>query len=159
MKKLLIAAVMTACLLCSCRAADTTPEKLAESGVMQLEISDNGREYSASLTRDKGVWEYEFTAPESVKGMTVKSENGSYTVTLEKLAFTESCEKLSKTSPMVLITKALDMCVSGKGITAKKQGSKTIDSGVVEGADFTVTFEGDKPISMEIGGEIAVSFK
>ena len=159
MKKMILLLALPFVMLCSCAGSSTAPETMPESVTLPLEINDNGREYSAVLTKDKDMWQYEFSAPESIKGMTVKCENGSYTVTLEKLPITESTEKLGKASPIVLITKALDMCQSGKGITAEKKGGKTVNKGVVEGADFTVTFEKSEPVSMEIGGEIAVSFK
>lgn len=158
MKKILLLLSVPFIMLCSCANSSSTPEELPESFTLPVEISDNGRQFSAVLNMDKEGWEYEFSAPESIKGMTLKCENSSYTVTLEKLSFTESAEKLGNSSPALLITKVLDMCRSGKGITAEKQGGKTVNKGVVEGADFTVTFEASKPVSMEIGGEIAVSF-
>ena len=68
-------------------------------------------------------------------------------------------EKLGQNSPARLIAEALDMCASGKGITAEVKDSKTVNKGVVNGADFTVTFDDGLPCSMEIGGEIGVTFK
>ena len=158
MKKILLLLSAPLIMLTSCAGEGSSPEKMPESFTLPLEINDNGRQYSAVLNKDKDGWEYEFSAPESIKGMSVKYENGSCTVELEKLKITESAEKLGSTAPVVLISKALDMCTSGKGVTAEKKGGKTINKGVIEGADFTVTFEKGEPVSMEIAGEIAVSF-
>ena len=83
----------------------------------------------------------------------------SFTAELEKLKLSDSVEKLGGSSPAVMIADALDIYRSGKGITAEVKGGKTVNKGVVNGADFTVTFDDGVPCSMEIGGEIAVSFK
>lgn len=159
MKKYLLLFALPAVMLSSCGDRSVTPEELPYELTCDVSVTDNGRQFDATLTKDKTSWCFDFTAPESIKGMTVLSENDSYTVTLETLSFTEKSDALPETSPMVLIVKALDMCSSGKGITAVKDGNKTVNKGVVEGADFTLTFEDGAPLSLEIGGEIAVSFK
>ena len=159
MRKCFVLLALPVMMLCSCAGKSTQPDRLPEEYSAQLEISDNGREYSAALRADKGGWEYEFTAPESIKGLKLSKNAESFTAELEKLKLSDSVEKLGGSSPAVMIADALDMCRSGKGITAEVKGGKTVNKGVVNGADFTVTFDDGVPCSMEIGGEIAVSLK
>lgn len=157
MKKLILF-VIPFLVLCACGRSASKAETIPEEFTSAIVITDNGRQFEGVIKLDKTAWEYEFTAPESIKGMSVKYENDTLTTTLEGLSFSDKSDTLPESSPMLLIVNALEMCRSGKGITAVKEGKKVTDKGVVAGADFTVTFEESTPVSMEIGGEIAVTF-
>ena len=159
MRRFFILLALPAIMLCSCAAKSTQPETMPKCYTAELEMTDNGREFEAVLTRNDEGWEYEFTAPESIKGLKLSKNTDSFTAELEKLKLTDNLEKLGQNSPARLIAEALDMCASGKGITAEVKDSKTVNKGVVNGADFTVTFDDGLPCSMEIGGEIGVTFK
>ena len=159
MRRFFILLALPAMMLCSCAAKNTQPDTIPECYTTELKMTDNGREFSAQLTKTEEGWEYEFTAPESIKGLKLSKSTDSFTAELEKLKMTDSLEKLGDSSPTRLIADALDMCASGKGITAETRDGKTVNKGVVGGADFTVTFDNDLPCSMEIGGEIAVTFE
>ena len=159
MRRFLLVPALSILMLCGCSANSTRPETMPECYTADLEISDNGRQFSASLTKSEEGWEYEFTEPESIKGLKLSKNADSFTAEIEKLKMTDDLAKLGQSSPVKLIVEALDLCRSGKGITAEIKDSKTVNKGVVEGADFCVTFDDSLPCSMEIGGEIAVTFK
>ena len=159
MRRFLLTLALPAVLLCSCSSVSTQPETMPECYTADVEISDNGREFTAMLTRSKDGWEYEFTEPESIKGLKLSQSADSFTAELEKVKMTDELSKLGSSSPVKLIVETLDICRSGKGVTAEIKDGKTVNKGVVEGADFCVTFDDSLPCSMEIGGEIAVVFK
>ena len=159
MKKIIAAALLPIMLLCSCNAKSTKPDTMPESYKTDVLISDNGREFSGSFCKDEQGWEYEFSAPESIKGMKLSKTAEGFTAELEKLKITDAPEKLPQNSPARLIAGALEMCESGKGVTAEYKGGKVVNKGVINGADFEVTFDDGIPCSMEIGSEIAVTFK
>ena len=157
MKKIIAAAILPLAMLCSCSAKSTVPDTMPKS--YTAEINDNGRQFTASLTKNEDGWEYEFSAPESIKGMKLCKNAEGFSAELEKLKITDEISKLPENSPAKLIADSLEMCESKKGITAELKNGKTVNKGVVNGADFTVTFDNGLPCSMEIGGEIAVTFK
>ncbi|MBR1384023.1 MAG: hypothetical protein IJ555_09505, partial [Ruminococcus sp.] len=145
--------------LASCSKGSTDPDKVPDSYTADVRLTTNGREFSATLVKSKNDWQFEFTEPETIKGMKLSSDGDSFTAELEKLKFIDDIKNLSENSPPRLIVKALSMCESGKGMTAEKKNGKTVNTGTIEGADLSVTFDNGKPVSMEIGGEIAVTFE
>ena len=158
MRRYLVLMALPAVMLCSCAAKSTQPDTVPECYTTDIEITAGGREYSATMHKSEEGWEYEFSAPESVNGLKLSKNTDSFTAEIEKLQLTDDLQKLGESSPARLIADALDMCRSGKGITAEIKDGKTVNKGVVGGADFTVTFDDSLPCSMEIGGEIAVTF-
>ena len=142
-------------LLTSCAHGSAEPESLPDSYKMSIKYTDRGREYKADMEKSNDGWEICYTAPETIKGLKINSSAEGYSAELEKLKFTGQSGEIPKSSPPLLIAKAFDMCAADKGIDAAKDGDKVINKGVVEGADFEVTFEDSEPVKIEIGGEIA----
>ena len=124
------AAALTAVLLMSgCQgeipfAAAKTPE-LSSSWTAQAEIKFGDNNARAEVTRSEpGCWEFGFTEPQELCGVTMKLENGTLTASLGELSVTAG-EGENTILPM-LIAEGIDSAGENAGSASEKDGVLTI---------------------------------
>lgn len=158
------AAALTAVLLMSgCQgelpfAAAKTPE-LSSLWTAQAEIKFGDNNARAEVTRSEpGCWEFGFTEPQELCGVTMKLENGTLTASLGELSVTAG-EGENMILPM-LIAEGIDSAGENAGSASEKDGVLTIKT-EADGCACTVTADsstGDILTFRSPGNKLAVFF-
>ena len=161
MKKLLI--VGAAVLLSSCSGAARQakePVKLPEEFEKNAVVTVGKLEYTADLHR-KGadIWEWEFTEPDTIKGLKLTAAGDSCTMELEGLRVSADRSKLPEYGMMPLLDGVLEQLISGKNVSCVAQGKTLLETGTSAGLDYTAKFKGDEVVSVEIDQALRVKFK
>lgn len=162
MKPLLkLSALLTSVTLCLCLTACSKSEKATlpdtdfpYSVKAVCDTSDSKEDYELCLTKDEqGVWQAEFSLPQSLEGMKVTQTADCYKT--EYMGLTLTCDRGDIPADAVVsaIASALDHVASSSSAEATRQDGCIVASGQTELLSYTVTFDGDKPTELDISGE------
>ena len=136
--------------LSSCGSSECDSVKLKEDLSFHSKIIEDDKEYEADFKKMDGAgWKATFTQPETVKGLELDLFNDTCTMNFKGLTYTLKRDEMPKFSMVLLITSAMDDCISGK-VKCESNGEKTIERGIVEDQDFVVELKSDKLKAIEI---------
>lgn len=158
------AAALTAALLMSgCQGelpfkAAKAPE-LSDSWTAQAEIKFGDNNARAEVTRSEpGCWEFGFTEPKELCGVTMKLENGTLTASLGELNVTAG--EGDNTILPLLVAEGIDLAAENVSSATEKDGVLTIKT-ESEGGSCTITADsatGDILTFRSPGNKLAVFF-
>ena len=134
----------------SCGTNECESVKLEKDISFHGKITEDNSSYEADFKRVDGAgWKATFTKPETVKGLELDLFNDTCTMNFKELTYTLKRDEMPKYSMVLLITSAMDDCISGK-VKCESNGEKTIERGIVEEQDFIVELKNDKLKAIEI---------
>lgn len=146
---------------CAKKGKDTELVKVDENFSGKAVITVDGTEYSADIQRGGAdMWQWEFSAPQTVEGMAISCSGNSARLEFMGLSYETDRDNIPESSAVTLTSAAIDKLISQKGCTAvvNDKGVTTV-SGQVKGQDFYAKFKGDKLQSLDISTEVSVKFK
>lgn len=111
---------------------------------------------SGDLTRyGTGIWEMNITAPETMKGLNIKYNEGSTTASLGSLTLEIESGKLSEAAMFKRIFDAIDSCAAMHDIELFDNG----EAAVYNGADHSISFDKETllPTALTFSDGITVS--
>lgn len=146
------ATVILAVLFCSCSKDEVQKPKIDGDFTFTAQINYSEHDYEADITRKSDVWELSYTSPDSLNGMDFTLENEKLTIDFDGISVTGQRENLPETSIPSLISKVIDNALNDSSAKAEIDGENIIVSGVVDGADYKVTFKNKIPLLIEISG-------
>lgn len=117
---------------------------------------DSKMSVSGDMTRyGSGIWEMNIAAPETMKGLNIKYNEGSTTVSLGSLTLDIENGKLNDTAMFKRIFDAFDSCTAMHDITLYDDG----ESAVYNAADHSITFDKETllPTAVTFSDGITVS--
>ena len=145
-------AVLFICLIFSaCTGKEVKKPEISGDITFNCNISYQDNKFKATVSRKSGVWELEFTSPDKLCGITFTLANENLEIKSDDITLSGERQNLPATSIPSLVAKTLDG-VSGKSTQAYADGDKTKVCGVVDGADFSITFKDNTPTLIEIEG-------
>lgn len=157
------AAVMGAGVLCSCagKTESSKPVKVDEKFSGRAVMTVDGTEYTADVQRGGAdMWQWEFSAPQTIEGMTVTCSGESTRFEFMGLSYETERGNIPEGSAMTLTAAAMDKLIAQKGVTAvvNDKGVTTV-SGEVKGQEFSAKFKDGKITSLDISSEVSVKFE
>ena len=158
---ILAASACVLCLLTSCGGISKSaePEKLSEDFSADAQITYDEREYAANFKRGGAdLWECEFTAPETIKGLKLTATGEL--CKLEFMGLTYSLERsdVPEYGIMPLITSVVEDLIACRDLTCTSSEEGTKECGIVSGQDFTATVKDGKLISIQISDDLTAEF-
>lgn len=145
--------------LCSCSHSSTTPCDIDEQFTSQVTITQDGKEFSAELTRaDADIWEMSFSKPDTVAGMKIGLTGGSCTLRFQGLSYQLDRNDLSPYSMVSIGCEAMEKLISKDDITCTADGGKLTEKGTVSGMEFTAVFEDDKIKELTVSDQLRFEF-
>lgn len=149
---LLMAALCSVFLFCSCKKEEAERPDLNYDYSLCAEISSDDMMYSADISNVSGQWKITYSSPAELSGMEITLEDKSCGISFNGLEMKTDREKLPSAAIPSLITKALDCAAHSSSVTFTESGGIVTACGVVDGADFTLTFENGSPKKLSVGG-------
>lgn len=135
------------------------PCDLDENFQGSVKISQSGKDFSAEIEKgEPQTWKFEFTQPETISGMTLTATGETCKVDFMGLSYATPCENLSRTSMVFLTSAVIDKLIAKSDITCTKSDEKILESGTVNGHDFTASFSDGKLKTIEISNELTCEF-
>ena len=149
-------------LLCACgkeKDKTTKPQKFDNDFTSTADITQGDFNCTANIQRGgNGTWQWEFTKPESIAGMTVTLSNDTCSIDFMELCYSIPCEKLSDYSMISLISDSIDSLISGKDVRCTMDNDIKNESGIVSGQDYTAKIKDGKLTQLEIAKDISAKF-
>ncbi|MBR1739178.1 MAG: hypothetical protein IJ737_02705 [Ruminococcus sp.] len=157
-----VTALAAALLLCGCaraRGDRQEPVKLPEDMQTQCVFTVDDRSYEAQVERrGPDLWQWEFTAPETLEGLSMTVSGDTVRLGLEELSWSQEREGIPESSPVILIDGALDALIAGRGIECIRQGDILVETGESGGNELRAELKGGKLLKIEIDGWITAEF-
>lgn len=153
------AAALSLC-LCSCsHSGGPKPCDIDENFSGDVTITQNEKTYSAKLSRGAAdVWEMEFSKPDTVSGMKLELADGSCTIEFSGLQYRLDRKDLPRYSMASLGCGAMEKLISKSDVSCKSEDGKLLESGVINGQDFTAVFEDDKIKELTVSDQLRFDF-
>lgn len=149
-------------LLCACgkeKTENAKPQKLSDDFSSTAEITQGDFSCTANIKRGgNGTWQWEFTKPESISGMTVTLSNDTCSIDFMELCYSMPYEKLSNFSMISLISDSIDNLISGKDVKCTVNDEIKKENGTVNGQDYTAKIKNGKLTQIEIAKDISAQF-
>lgn len=139
-------------LFCSCKNKEAERPDLNYDYSLCAEISSDNMTYSAYLSSISGQWKITCSSPDELSGMEITLEDDFCKISFNGLEMKTDREKLPSAAIFSLITKSLDCAAHSSSVTFTESGGIVTASGVVDGADFTLSFENGSPKKLSVGG-------
>ncbi|MBP3796854.1 MAG: hypothetical protein J6I46_03635 [Ruminococcus sp.] len=161
MKKILLISAAAALLLTGCgseRKAEK-PMVIREDMDCTMKATIDSRSYTAKLRRGGAdIWECEFTEPECISGLKLTTSGEICRMEFMGLEHTAPMESLPEYCMVPLITKSLDVMISGDGVNCISKEGIITERGTVNGLKFTGKVSGGEVTDLDIQGYLSAEF-
>ena len=144
-------------LLCGCEAPRSDPDfapQLDSAYAADASVEyGTGQTAVLKLTRhDKGVWEADFSEPDSLAGVVLQFDGNAVSASYKGLAFSVPKAALPAKNMLMLAAEALDAAADSQELHCKAQEDGTYCwAGNSDAGSYTVTFaETGEPIAFEM---------
>ncbi|MFT3950729.1 MAG: hypothetical protein QM689_01980 [Oscillospiraceae bacterium] len=154
MKRLLAAGCVLAIAAgCSACGGEAAPVDLNFNYSFTGVLTQNGAESQATFTHGETGWTVTYLAPETLAGLTLSAQNDACTLTYQGLRYEGLAAELPQSAAARLTTQALDDAALSGDADFTKSGGFTQARGLVDGADYTLKFDGKTPVALSVEGE------
>lgn len=145
---------------CACENKEAKRPELNFDYTCNAEITVDDELYKTKIEKDQNGWKFIYSYPAELDGMVVEISGESYTVSYSGLEMERSRDDIPDSNVCDFLAKSLDYITFGSGIEFTESDGITKGRGVLDGGDFSVTYDKkNSPSKLEIGESITVTIK
>ncbi|MCD7890542.1 MAG: hypothetical protein LUG26_01850 [Ruminococcus sp.] len=154
MKRLITfaAAIVMAVCLCACSSVgggdSTMPNGLGNRFQAAVSVTIDELDAEGTLKRfGDGMWEVEFSSPNTLSGVMLSFSEGSVTASYNGLKFSVPQSALPVKAMMLNLISAVDDLAKNQELTGTEEDGMLKISGTLEGGEYTLCVDGDGNIA------------
>lgn len=135
------AILLTLVALSSCKKSETTRPELDFDYTCNAQITVDERLYKTELSKNGGEWEFIYTYPAELSGMTVSLSDQNIKISFNGLEMENDRESVPESCVCDFVAKALNYITYGSGMDFKEKSGLVTAKGTLDGGDINVTYD------------------